>query len=54
MSIVARLVFAFCVGALAVLAVFLAWPILSFYQQADARITDAQYRERATATTFDV
>lgn len=39
------------VSVLAVLAVFLAWPILSFYQQADARITDAQYRERATATT---
>ena len=39
------------VSVLAVLAVFLAWPILSFYQQADARITDAQYRARATGTT---
>ena len=39
------------VSVLAVLAVFLVWPILSYHQQADARITDAQYRERATATT---
>lgn len=42
------------ISVLAVLAVFLAWPILSFYQRADARITDPQFQQRAAPGTQPV